>query len=128
MKAVLKWIPSAIIIICSWYLSSQPSIEHLPKFTNADKLIHFIGFGGLCFWIAFALKNKRKLSITYTSIYGIIDEIHQSFVFGRTCSIFDWIADTLGAIAGFIIFTLINYIITGIINNYRQRDTSPLSR
>lgn len=118
MKSFFKWIPAIIIIGCSWYLSSQPTIEHLPRFPHADKVVHFICFGGLCFWITFALKKKTPLAIVLTSIYGIIDEIHQSFVPGRACSIFDWIADTAGAVAGFFVFmTLYSFIMRKKIRN-----------
>jgi VanZ family protein len=32
-----------------------------------------------------------------SSLYGISDELHQSFVPGRTPDVHDWIADTWGA-------------------------------
>lgn len=116
--SILKWIPAIIIICCSWYLSSQPTIQHMPKFPHADKIVHFICFGGLCFWITFALRRKRYIAIAVTSLYGIIDEIHQSFVPGRSCSIFDWIADTTGAIAGFFIFLLVLFIYSKKLRHY----------
>lgn len=31
------------------------------------------------------------------SLYGIVDELHQSFVPGRVCSVADWVSDALGA-------------------------------
>jgi VanZ family protein len=34
------------------------------------------------------------------SAYGILDEVHQFFVPGRDCNVWDWIADTLGAVIG----------------------------
>lgn len=116
--SILKWIPAIIIICCSWYLSSQPTIQHMPKFPHADKIVHFICFGGLCFWITFALQRKKYIAIAVTSLYGIIDEIHQSFVPGRSCSIFDWIADTTGAIAGFFIFLLVLFIYSKKLRHY----------
>jgi VanZ family protein len=30
----------------------------------------------------------------------VVDEIHQSFVPGRDANVWDWVADTLGALAG----------------------------
>lgn len=38
--------------------------------------------------------------IGIASAYGISDELHQSFVPGRDCNVWDWLADTLGAIIG----------------------------
>jgi VanZ family protein len=37
-------------------------------------------------------------SVTIGSLYGITDEWHQSFTFGRDASVWDWTADTAGAI------------------------------
>lgn len=107
-KAIPRWIPTVIIISISWYLSSREHVEHMPSFWNADKAVHFFCFGGLCFWISFACRTKTFsrvwIPVIITSFYGIIDEIHQSFVPGRSCSVFDWIADTSGAIFGAVLF------------------------
>ncbi|MCI6441919.1 VanZ family protein [Treponema sp.] len=107
-KAIPRWIPTVIIISISWYLSSREHVEHMPSFWNADKAVHFFCFGGLCFWISFACRTKTIsriwIPVFITSFYGFIDEIHQSFVPGRSCSVFDWIADTSGAIFGAVLF------------------------
>ncbi|MCR5494210.1 MAG: VanZ family protein [Treponema sp.] len=112
---VLKWIPALFIFSASWYLSSQETIEHLPSFWNADKLVHCLCFAGLSFWVSFAcnisVKKQFWIPSVIVSVYGIIDEIHQSFTPGRSCSVFDWIADTVGALLGaFIFLFLVNLI------------------
>ncbi|MBD0319601.1 MAG: VanZ family protein [Gemmatimonadetes bacterium] len=38
------------------------------------------------------------------SLYGVSDEVHQSFVPGRSPDPLDWVADTLGVIAGVLAF------------------------
>lgn len=120
---LLKWLPATFIVSCSWYLSSQPKLEHMPQFWNADKLVHCVCFAGLAFWVAFALgtglKKIKRLSfpIVFVSVYGIIDEIHQSFISGRSSSAFDWIFDTLGAIIGSLIF----YGIVSIHSNIEEK-------
>jgi VanZ family protein len=43
------------------------------------------------------------LTFALASAYGVIDEIHQSFVPGRTCTLPDWIADTIGAFLGAVL-------------------------
>lgn len=117
LKKLLKWVPAVVICSISVYLSSQPTIEKMPSFWNADKLVHVVCFGGLSFWVAFACNLKANslkeiiLPLSIVSIYGIIDEIHQSFTPGRSCSVFDWIADTVGAFLGALIFFLIIKII-----------------
>lgn len=125
MRTLLKWLPAIFIMSCSWYLSSQPSIAHMPRFPHADKVVHFICFGGLCFWITFALKKKNITAIALSSVYGIIDEIHQSFVPGRSSSVFDWMADSAGSAAGFLLFLLTIKILHKI--KIRREETLPRS-
>ncbi len=110
----IRWIPAVFILSCSWYLSSQSVIENMPSFWNADKLVHGVCFGGLAFWVCFAFiqfkKNSKArfiASVIFVSVYGIIDEIHQSFTPGRETSFFDWMADTLGAVFGCLVFFLV---------------------
>ncbi|MCR5605442.1 MAG: VanZ family protein [Treponema sp.] len=112
---ILFKLPAIIVIFISWYLSSQERVP-MPDFANSDKLVHFICFGGLafCFAFWFCIKNWKKhikrnsvICIALTSLYGIIDEIHQSFTPGRSCSVFDWLADTAGATAGIFVYVLL---------------------
>ncbi len=82
----------------------------MPTFWNADKLVHCICFAGLAFWVAFAVGTKLPaqwriaLPMIIVSVWGITDEIHQSFTPGRESSVFDWCADTVGAIVGSLVF------------------------
>ena len=59
----LKWIPSFIIFAISFYLSSQSTIEQMPTFSYADKIVHFICFGGLAFWVAFGCNSSENKKI-----------------------------------------------------------------
>lgn len=110
---IIRWIPAAVIFGISWYLSSQEHVENMPSFWNADKLVHLVCFGGLCFWVCFGCNTRmvpKKLLLVplfIVSAYGIIDEIHQSFVPGRRSSVFDWCADTVGAVLGICIFLFV---------------------
>jgi len=117
---IIKWVPAIFIFCCSWYLSSQEHIDGMPSFWNADKVVHCLCFAGLSFWVTFACfgmceKNSPKLKsklfllipICIVSVYGIIDEIHQSFTPGRECSVLDWCADTIGASLGAFVFTFV---------------------
>lgn len=44
------------------------------------------------------------IPVAIVSIYGIVDEIHQSFTPGRESSVLDWCADTIGAVIGAFVF------------------------
>ena len=40
------------------------------------------------------------IAIVIASAYGVTDEFHQRFVVLRTPDVYDWVLDTLGALAG----------------------------
>ena len=67
---IIKWIPAFFILCCSWYLSSQETIEQMPGFWNADKLVHFICFGGFAFWVAFACNIKTAKKMVASCCYN----------------------------------------------------------
>ena len=99
----------------SWYLSSKSLIGYMPKFFGADKLVHLVCFASLAFWVAFGFNIKKYsqfwISSVFVSVYGIIDEIHQSFTPGRSVSFFDWCCDSIGAVLGSLIFVFVCYLI-----------------
>lgn len=109
-------IPYIIITIGIFSFSSFPG-DKLPDLTFefSDKLIHFSVYLMLMisFFIAiynsneknFLKKNPIISSLIITVIYGATDEIHQYFVPNRSCDIWDFVANTLGALlAGYFIF------------------------
>ena len=95
-----------------WFMSSRnPEIKDAPDIPHLDKIVHFCYFmaGGFCFANFLFLKKappknwKRIILITALvgAIVGAVDEYHQTMTLGRTGnSTGDWIADTLGALAG----------------------------
>lgn len=77
------------------------------------KLAHFTEFSilGVLAYISindFSLKKSLMLSIVFSIFYAISDEIHQLFVINRSCSIYDMLLDSLGAITGIIMINLIS--------------------
>lgn len=123
---LLKWLPALLIFMISFYLSSQPIIQKMPSFPFADKIVHFICFGGLAFWVAFGCnltgKSKKEIILPtiIVSLYGVIDEIHQSFTPGRSSTVSDWIADTLGGLLGSYVF----FLVLKILRNSKNRKLS----
>lgn len=56
------------------------------------------------------IKNKKKsvlLSFLFSCFYAVSDEIHQVFVPGRACRLYDVLIDSIGAFVGIIIFFVI---------------------
>lgn len=120
-----RWIPAMLIIAASWHISSKPTVP-LPNFQHADKAVHCVCFAALSFWIAFACGTRKSapirltLPIFFTSLYGIVDEVHQHFTPGRTCSVFDWLFDTVGAVLGSIAFYIFCIFLIRLKTNSRQ--------
>ncbi len=97
---------SFLISYCSliYWLSAQSSLPSPMFFPHQDKIIHMGAYFvmGLFSWRFFNDYFTRPLwliifSLGYCSLYGILDEWHQSFVPGRDADVLDWVADTLGA-------------------------------
>ncbi len=81
-------------------------------FPESDKVAHFsvyavlgaaLAWGGLKTW-----KNPpHVLLLLLGSLYGASDEWHQSFVPGRDPSPWDWAADNVGVLVGYVLLLLI---------------------
>ncbi len=115
IKIKIHWIFKCILTaayagIIYWESSQDTSSISLSHHT--DKLVHFAEFGLLCLMTCWSLSAARIgsnsiykiiLAIGITSLYGISDEFHQFFTPHRSVDIFDWMADTVGAVtAGFL--------------------------
>ena len=88
----------------------------IPSFQFVDKLLHFTAYGilGILFYRAYRtlkFKDNKKilmlLSVVSASLYGISDEIHQSFVPFREAEVADAIADMIGAVCGGCLYQLL---------------------
>ncbi len=105
----LRFVPMGLVMGTIFFLSSQPGDTlSLPDIPNLDKLLHAGIYGLLAATTLFGVGTeswlgRRQLSglfvVLFCMLYGISDEWHQSFVPGRTPSIWDLVADTIGATA-----------------------------
>lgn len=102
-------------LVAAWaagitYLSSLTP-ERLPemRWEHADKLSHFAAFAVGGFLTTYAVRwsfpmgwgLSALLAVTFVALFGVLDEVHQIFVPGRSgADVGDWIADFLGALAG----------------------------
>jgi VanZ family protein len=115
-KIVTK-LPVFIIAGFIWFLSTQSTLPQLKGILGLDKLQHLFAYlvlaSTLGLWFSpehwqFHRSRTFLLIILITSAYGVSDEIHQYFVPGRDCNVWDWIADTLGAVLGALISMLVD--------------------
>ncbi len=77
-----------------------------------DKVVHFLEFTLLGFFLAFGyflgLKSspstKSYLTVISGMLLGGLDELHQYFVPTRSLEAMDFVADSIGILAGLLIF------------------------
>jgi VanZ family protein len=93
------WPVALAAVIFAWSSRSRvPDVgSWIPHF---DKVVHFSVYGCLGVLVCRTGRGGRwaLLAALLTSLYGVSDEWHQSFVPGRSAEVADWVADTLGAI------------------------------
>jgi VanZ family protein len=114
---VIYW--AALLVGTSIPIQSIPSI-----FEFGDKLEHLSAYAGLSILLNLAMvfqnkseevKVKHNLYSFFAAAgYGILDELHQIFIPGRSCELLDYIADLIGITLGLIILSVIMKI-----ENYR---------
>lgn len=102
---VVAWLPAVAYMGLIFGISSLSLTHtHLPKFS--DKAIHFVEYGVLAAFVTFGFRQTRGAwsartiafaAWVWASVYGATDEWHQLYVPHRSSSVYDWLADTLGA-------------------------------
>ena len=100
MKA---WLPPLAWMGLIFFLSSRPvpeGAEWIP-----DWLTHGAAWAILAVLLARALEGSRVrhvavLAFVAATAYGVLDEIHQSYVPGRYPDAWDVVKDAVGALAG----------------------------
>jgi VanZ family protein len=111
LRVIGYWGPVCAYAAFIFYLSSQSFFpDTLPSFIQklGDKVHHMMAYGlfGLLWYRAFrycsgswAAPRAILLAVLASALYGITDEVHQSFVPLREPDPWDVAADTLGAAA-----------------------------
>ena len=111
-KVLLIYIPLAVYWTALFVGTSLPA-DSVSGFGVGDKLLHFIAYFILAVLLSLTLLFQKKnrlfkkryilFSIIISSVYGLLDEIHQSFIPGRSNEVLDWAADSIGAAAGILL-------------------------
>lgn len=115
IKKYIYFLPSIIIMSVVFYLSSLSSTGiggSLTKQFLIHKALHVFVYGLLSASFNFALSKSANQtrqqiipkSIIFAYIYGITDEVHQSFVSGRGGKFTDTLFDLSGALLGVWIY------------------------
>jgi VanZ family protein len=104
--AIIYWLITLGYMGIIFYLSTIKLPISLSLPNNSDKVIHFCTYATLAFlsYISFRKSGVSKylllLSFFFVTLYGIINEVYQSYVPGRDASFGDIIANSFGALFG----------------------------
>ena len=103
----MRMVPMLIVMGTIFFLSHQPGDSlTLPLLPGSDKLAHMLAYGVLAGTVLFALSEHQKntkprivmvFTVAFCLFHGLSDEFHQSFIPGRTASVYDLVADCVGA-------------------------------
>lgn len=103
------WLPVVLYCLAIFVQSSFPSQVRPSGIPMADKLLHMSGYALLAVLVFRASAGTRPeaplsrawvWSVLFASIYGALDEFHQSFVPSRSADAADILSDTAGALLG----------------------------
>jgi VanZ family protein len=106
-KFLSRWGPALGLMALIFSLSSLPA-QQVPEFGILDLLVkkvaHFVGYALLAraFMRGMKAETKKQVFLAWllAVLYGVTDEIHQSFVPGRRAALLDVGIDGLGAFFG----------------------------
>jgi VanZ family protein len=107
IRRALPWVPAVAWACAIFFMSAQPSVP-APQLPYIDKVMHFGAYGVLGLCLAFATHQSAVapwIGALLGVLYGASDEIHQSFVGGRTPDVFDWVADAAGVLLATWLYT-----------------------
>ena len=116
-RTTMVFLPLIIYWIALFIGTSIP-IESVPSlFEFHDKLEHTAAYFGLSVLLNLSFIFQDKYSIlkmkhhifTFAAavLYGILDELHQILIPGRSCEIYDFVSDLIGILLGIMCMYLI---------------------
>jgi len=112
-KFLKFWFPVITYSGIIFYVSSLPDLRLPLKAGHLDKLVHIFEFLPFGFLLARAITGGERrcltikicLSVVVLSfLYALSDEFHQIFVIGRSASLWDVLADTVGGVLGIALY------------------------
>ncbi len=110
MKKILRFVPSVLWMGIIFYFSSRQTTgiggnSYLWRIVIL-KSFHIVEYSVLAILLFFAT-NKQNRTLVISLLYAFTDEIHQSFVSGRTATLRDIFFDLSGIFLGLLILDLV---------------------
>ena len=119
-RLTLAWLPALLYMLLIWWLSSQQVALPIDSIPLRDKGVHLAEYAvlGACFahavamtWPGRGLRGALTAWLLATG-FGLLDELHQAFVPGRSADILDLAADALGAAVAVIVVWILRAHLT----------------
>ena len=99
------------------FIATSIPAQSVPSFGVSDKVNHLLAYFILSILLyltfsfqeksLFAKRNAALLTIAVVLLYGVLDELHQMLIPGRSAEFLDWAADAVGAICGVLIISFL---------------------
>ena len=115
-KGVLVYLPLIFYWIILFTLTTLPA-QSVPSVGVSDKLEHLLAYFvlSILLYLTLLFQKKSVLLKNYAMLftllivfaYGVLDEVHQLMIPGRSCELLDFLADILGGIIGIIIIKIL---------------------
>lgn len=120
----------ATIISLVFYWPALFILAHIPipqlvrEAGVSDKSLHFLAYLILVFLLWFAVSGDKLVSwrraavwwiLFVVACYGVVDELLQGWVAGRSCDVQDFFADLAGTIIGLILFSFFTFWPAGLL-------------
>ena len=116
-KKLLVYTPLVVYWLILFVATTLPAAS-MPSFGVVDKVNHLSAYFILAILLFLTLLFQQKIPLTKNrvaayaliicSLYGMLDEVHQIFIPGRSAEFLDFLADACGALLGVL---LMNYLV-----------------
>ena len=107
-----------------------PHMSHHATVQYNDKLAHYVGYAGLAFLISVFWSIRRRISwrailviLVLCMAYGVLDELSQMLVPGRSAQVADWVADSVGALSGIAVFLALRMMFKNVVQWEEQGES-----
>jgi VanZ family protein len=100
------WLPVAAWAALIFTVSSVPSLDTgLGTWDTVLRKLAHLGEYAVLGALLYRAARREPAAIVLGSLYAVTDEVHQTFVEGRTGSPVDWLIDTAGVVAGVLLLS-----------------------
>ncbi|MBK8099669.1 MAG: VanZ family protein [Planctomycetes bacterium] len=113
----MRWLGVGAALALIWWSSSTSPTGQAPSTWRAllHNVAHVVAFFSIAALVELAIAGARlperraaRMTVTVAATYGAIDELHQSFVPGRVCSVGDWLTDVCGACLAVVVVSFVH--------------------